>query len=89
MHTVMMVAAGLAALAVFALGARLLGGTPASGARWFILPWLIVSLYNLYVGTTHGYSVVGELPFLAVVFGVPAIAALAVMRAWNAPAASA
>jgi hypothetical protein len=86
MHTVMMVAAGLVALAIFALGARMLGATPAAGARWFVLPWLMVSLYNLYIGTTHGHSVVGELPFLAIVFGVPAIAALAIMRWWSAPA---
>lgn len=80
MHTVIMVGAGLIALAVFALGASLLGRTAAAGARWFILPWLVVALINLYVGTTHGHSVVGELPFLAAVFGVPALAAFAIMR---------
>jgi hypothetical protein len=80
MHTVIMVGAGLIALAIFALGASLLGRTAAAGARWFILPWLVVALINLYVGTTHGHSVVGELPFLAVVFGVPALAAFAIMR---------
>lgn len=80
MHSVMMVAAGLVVLALFAGGAALLGKSPAAGARWFLLPWLIVSLINLYVGTTHGHTVVGELPFLAVVFGAPALAALAVAR---------
>lgn len=80
MHTVMMVGAGLVALAAFALAASLAGRSVAAGARWFLLPWLIVSLVNLYIGTTHGYSVVGELPFLAVVFGVPALAAFALTR---------
>lgn len=82
MHTVIMVGAGLAALGLFALGASMLGQSAAAGARWFLLPWLAVSLVNLYIGTTHGHSVVGELPFLAVVFGIPALAAFAVMR-WS------
>ena len=89
MHTVIMVAAGLGALALFALGAAVLGRTAAAGARLFILPWLIVSLVNLYVGTTHGHSVVGELPFLAVVFGVPALTAFAVVRWWKSDNAAA
>ncbi len=67
MHTVMVVGGGLIVLAVFVLGAVVLGKPAAAGARFFILPWLVVALVNLYVGTTHGHSVVGELPFLAVV----------------------
>lgn len=82
MHTVMVVGGGLVALAVFALGALALGRSPAAGARFFILPWLVASLVNLYLGTTHGYSVVGELPFFAIVFGVPALVAFAIMR-WS------
>jgi hypothetical protein len=89
MHTVMVVGGGLIALAVFVLGAVVLGRTAAAGARLFILPWLVVSLINLYVGTTHGHSVVGELPFLAIVFGVPALAAFAVMRWWKSGSAAA
>lgn len=88
MHTVIMVAAGLVALALSAWAASGLGRTAAAGARWFILPWLAVALINLYVGTTHGHSVVGELPFLAIVFGVPALAAFAVMR-WKSDSARA
>ena len=84
MHTVMMVAIGLVGLAMFVLGARALGKPAAVGARWFLFPWLAVSLANLYVGTTHGHTVMGELPFLAVVFGVPALAALWIMRWWKA-----
>lgn len=80
MHTVIMVGTGLVALMVFAVASTGLGKSAAVGARWFLMPWLIVSLINLYVGTTHGYSVIGELPFLVIVFGVPALAAVALMR---------
>jgi hypothetical protein len=80
MHTVMIIGAGFVALAVFVLSAVLLGKAPAAGARLFIPVWLVAALINLYVGTTHGYSVVAELPFFAIVFGVPALAAYGVMR---------
>jgi hypothetical protein len=80
MHTLMVVGGGLVALAAFVLVAVLLDKPPAVGARLFIPVWLVAALINLYVGTTHGYSVAGELPFFAIVFGVPALAAFAVMR---------
>jgi len=83
MHTVMVVAAGLVALALLVGVTALMGKSAGAGARLFILPWLAVALVNLYVGTTHGYSVAGELPFFAIVFGVPALAAWGVMR-WSA-----
>jgi hypothetical protein len=88
MHTVMVVAAGLVALASLAGAAALAGRSAGTGARLFILPWLAAALVNLYVGTTHGYSVAGELPFFAIVFGVPALAAWGVMR-WSASRARA
>ena len=80
MHTVMVVGGGLVALAVFMLIAKLTGASPAAGARLFISAWLVAALVNLYIGTTHGYSVAGELPFFVIVFGLPALAAYAVMR---------
>jgi hypothetical protein len=80
MHTLMVVAGGLVALAAFVLVAALLGRPAAAAARLFIPIWLIAALANLYLGTTHGYSVVGELPFFAVVFGVPGLAAYGLMR---------
>ncbi len=80
MHTVMVAGGGLAALAIFILVSVLLGRGPAMGGRVFILPWLVAALFNLYLGTTHGYTVVQEIPFFLVVFGVPALAAFAVMR---------
>jgi hypothetical protein len=83
MHTVMVIGGGLVALAVFVLIGLLLGKPVVAGARWFIPLWLIAALVNLHLGTTHGYSVMGELPFFVIVFGVPALVALAVMR-WAA-----
>jgi hypothetical protein len=80
MHTVMVVGVGLIALAVFVLVARLTGAGVRAGARWFLLPWLVAALVNLYLGTTHGYTVLQEIPFFLIVFGVPALAAFAVMR---------
>ena len=80
MHTVMVVAGGLAALAVFVVVSALLGRGPRAGARWFLLPWLVAALVNLYLGTTHGYTVLQEIPFFLFVLGVPALAAFAVMR---------
>lgn len=82
MHTITMVGAGVLALAALALATLVLRRSAATGARWFLLPWLLVSLVNLYIGTTHGHSFIGELPFLAIVFGVPAVAAYAIMR-WS------
>jgi hypothetical protein len=73
MHTAILLAAGLGALALFVAGARALGRPAADGARYFILPWLAVALVNFYVGTFHvGVAVSVELAVLAVVFGVPA-----------------
>ena len=80
MHTLMVVAGGLVALALFVLAALGLGRAAGAGARWFIVPWLAASLFNLYLGTLHGYTVVAELPFFAIVFGLPALAAAGVMR---------
>ena len=80
MHTVMVVGGGLVALALFVVIGMLLGYPAAAGARLFTPAWLIAALVNLYLGTTHGYSIAGELPFFVIVFGVPAIAAYAVMR---------
>jgi hypothetical protein len=83
MHTIMMVGVGIVALAAFALGGFVIRRSVTTGAKWFLLPWLAVALVNLYVGTTHGYSVAGELPFFALVFGLPAIAAWLLIRLYG------
>lgn len=83
MHTITMVGAGIVVLAVFAIGGALSGRSAATGARWFLLPWLGVSLINLYVGTTRGYSFLTELGFFVIVFGLPALAAWGVTRLYG------
>ena len=80
MHALMVAGGGLVALAVFALTAVLSGRAAAAGARLFLPIWLVAALANLYLGTVHGYSVAGGLPFFAIVFGVPGLAAYAMMR---------
>jgi hypothetical protein len=45
----------------------------------FLVVWLLVAAFNMWVGVARaGYSVVVELPIFALIFGVPAIAALLV-----------
>ena len=83
MHTITMVGAGIIALAVFAIGGAASGRTAAKGALWFLLPWLGVSLINLYVGTMRGHSVLTELGFFIIVFGLPALAAWGVTRLYG------
>ena len=84
MRTLSLIGVGLLVLAACAAIARLAGRAPAIGARWFLLFWLAASLVNLYLGVSHGYTLAYELPFFALMFGVPALAALAVMRGLNA-----
>jgi len=77
MHTVYMVLGGLAALAAALLLGRAFGGMAVLPliAKVFIGLWLLVALGNLWLGVSHGYTVMQELPFLVAVFGVPAAAA--------------
>lgn len=84
MRTLTLIVTGLVVLAACALIARAAGKSPAAGARWFLPFWLVASLANLYLGTTHGYSVAYELPFFGLMFGVPALVAFAVMQ-WTKP----
>jgi hypothetical protein len=83
MHTAIMVGAGLVTLAVFAAGAFALGKPAVAGARWFLLPWLLVALVNLYIGTMRGHTLMQELPFLAIVFGIPGVAAWIFVRLYD------
>jgi hypothetical protein len=85
MHMAMVIFGGLLLLAVFALFGRLWGHDAAGmalAARWFVPVWAGVALVNMWVGvTTAGYTVMQELPILAVVFAVPA--AVALLLAWQ------
>jgi hypothetical protein len=85
MHTVIVVGSGLALLAIALALAWWLGAGNASlvlAAQVFIPVWLVAAVANLWMGVSKGgYSVVEELPFFAVVFGVPA--ALAGLVWWK------
>jgi hypothetical protein len=84
MHTLKVIAAGLALLAVCLLVGRWMGGaSPAVGlataAKVFIPLWLVAAGVNLWIGVAKaGYSVADEAPVFLIVFGVPAAVALLV-----------
>jgi hypothetical protein len=79
MRTVIIIVAGLAILAVFALGGWRIGGDAHAmrvAAGIFIPVWLIAALVNMWLGVSRaGYSVAEELPIFLVIFLVPAAAA--------------
>jgi hypothetical protein len=50
-------------------------------AKAFLPVWLTISLVNLWIGVRYaGYTVFQELPILFVIFGIPAAAAIVVIR---------
>lgn len=85
MHMATVIFAGLLLLAVFALFGRLWGQGAADvalAARWFVPVWAVLALTNMWVGVAKaGYTVMQELPILAVVFAVPAV--IAAVAAWQ------
>ncbi len=85
MHTVSVIGGGLLLLALFMLVGKRMGGVPAAAraALVFIPVWLVAAAGNLYVGTTHGYTVTEELPIGLVVFGVPAAVAVILWRKFS------
>ena len=81
MHTLKLIAAGFALLGALHFLARRLklgGGDPTGFAVKLFLPlWLVVALVNLWVGVNRaGYSLLQEMPFFSLVFGLPAAFAL-------------
>jgi hypothetical protein len=83
MHMAFVILTGLLLLSVFLLLGKLWGTQSADialAARYFIPIWLLIALTNMWVGVTKaGYTVAQELPILALVFAVPAIAAAATL----------
>lgn len=82
MHTMLMVAAGLAVLGLFLLLGRLWAmraqGATGRAALWFIPVWLVAALVNMAVGMVEAdQTAASEWPYLLIVFGIPALAALA------------
>ena len=80
-HTVKVIAAGFALLAVCLLIGRATT-SPASagmilGAKVFLPLWLAGAGINMWVGVSRaGYTVREEAPIFALVFAVPAVVAL-------------
>jgi hypothetical protein len=82
MHTLKVILAGFALLAIWMLAGRYIGGSQPAMAKTalvFLPIWLVAVLVNLWVGVARaGYTVAEEAPIAAVVFGVPAAATLAI-----------
>lgn len=84
MHTVKVIAAGFALLAVCLVVGRLMGGagqsTPlARSALVFVPLWFVGAGINMWIGVSKaGYSVKEEAPIFLVVFLIPAAVALLV-----------
>jgi hypothetical protein len=87
MHILIVTLGGLVLLALFLLLARSWGPDPAImgvAAKAFIPVWLSISLVNFWIGVQYaGYTVLQELPILVFIFGIPAAAAIAVMRRYG------
>ncbi|WP_431283803.1 hypothetical protein ACQW02_03030 [Humitalea sp. 24SJ18S-53] len=77
MHTVIVLGGGFALLLACLLLGHAWGGMPGAvmGGRVFIPLWLVLAGVNLWVGTTHGYTVAQELPIFLGIFAVPAVIA--------------
>jgi hypothetical protein len=74
-HTVKVIAGGFVLLTLCVLIGR------ASGAKLFIPLWLVGAGINMWIGVTRaGYSVAEEAPIFLLVFAVPAVVALVLVR---------
>ena len=85
MHSIMVIGGGLVLLALFVLVGKQGGiAGAARAALWFIPVWLVAAVANLWMGVSRaGYTVAQELPFLLLVFGVPAAVAVVIWRRFS------
>jgi uncharacterized membrane protein YwaF len=85
MHSIMVIGGGLVLLALFVLVGKQGGLRSASkAALWFIPVWLLAAIANLWMGVSRaGYTVAQELPFLLLVFGVPAAMAAVIWQRFS------
>lgn len=82
MHTVYLVGAGLFLLLLFFLVARMLKSRLGHFLPVFLVVWFIAAAVNMWVGVSQAnYTIMQEIPFLLVVFGVPAL--VAILLAWR------
>jgi hypothetical protein len=83
MRTALFLLAGFLLLAASLIVGKLFssnypGGTTAATV-FFLALWLVVAAFNMWVGVARaGYSIAAELPIFALIFGVPALAAVLV-----------
>lgn len=82
MRTALFLLAGFLLLGATSILARLFGQIYPSAAAVatavFLVLWLALTGFNLWLGVAKaGYSVAEELPVLLLLFGVPAVAAVA------------
>jgi hypothetical protein len=77
MRSLILILCGLALLAVLHIALRNRGVEPT---RLFLAIWFAVTILNLLLGLRAGYSLAEEIPIQALVFGVPAVAALLLPR---------
>ena len=84
MHTVKVIASGLALLALCLVAGRLIGGAGpptllARSALVFVSLWLIGAGINMWLGVSRaGYSVKEEVPYFLIVFLIQTAFALLV-----------
>lgn len=80
MHTILIIGGGLVLLAGMALAGRAIG-EPTTTLRLFLPIWLLLTAVNLWIGVTRaGYTFTEELPTALLVFGLPALVALGLLR---------
>lgn len=80
MRTLVIIGMGLALLAVFAIGARLGGGSLRGVLPWFAALWVIAAAVNMYIGIARaGYSFMEELPIFLLIAGSPIAVGCAVV----------
>jgi hypothetical protein len=84
MHTLKVIAGGIALLALCLVVARWVGGPAplalARGAKIFLPLWLVGAGVNMWIGVSKaGYTVAEEAPTFVIVFAVPAALALLVL----------
>lgn len=81
MHTIIVISCGFIVLGLCVLIGRWLGRPIAAAALAFLPIWLAASTINMVVGVeSAGYTYAQELPIFLLVFGLPAVAALALYR---------
>lgn len=79
MHTIVVTSGGILLLGFVRLAGNWLNIGALAATLVFIATWFAISLINLWIGVSHaGYSVEEEAPILGVVFGIPAVLALAI-----------